>query len=93
MTSPFGQSSGALMKEKLQAAKELIDTQLELKHIEGSCSPCNSPAKTIFPALRENLFDGGGGSNRQFIPEYILMVNSKINVRQCCFIDKQENST
>ena len=31
------------MKEKLQAAKELIDTQLELKHIEESCSPWNSP--------------------------------------------------
>ena len=42
MTSLFGQSSGALMKEKLQAAKELIDTQLELKHIEESCSPWNS---------------------------------------------------
>ena len=47
MTSLFGQSSGALMKEKLQAAKELIDTQLELKHIEGSCSPCNSPIFVI----------------------------------------------
>ena len=30
------------MKEKLQAAKELIDTQLELKHIEESCSPWTS---------------------------------------------------
>ena len=29
-------------KEKLQAAKELIDTQLELKHIEKSFSPRNS---------------------------------------------------
>ena len=32
-----------LMKGKLQEAKELIDTQLELKHIEESCSPWNSP--------------------------------------------------
>ena len=32
-----------LTEEKLQAAKELIDTQLELKHIEESCSPWNSP--------------------------------------------------
>ena len=31
-----------LMKEKLQATKELIDTQLELKHIEESYSPWNS---------------------------------------------------
>ena len=31
-----------LTKEKLQVAKELIDTQLELKHIEESCSPWNS---------------------------------------------------
>ena len=31
-----------LTKEKLQAAKELIDTQLELTHIEESCSPWNS---------------------------------------------------
>ena len=27
------------MKEKLQATKELIDAQLELKLIEESCSP------------------------------------------------------
>ena len=32
-----------LTKEKLQAAKELIDTQLELEHIEESCFPWNSP--------------------------------------------------
>ena len=31
-----------LTKEKLQAAKELTDTQLELKYIEESCSPLNS---------------------------------------------------
>ena len=36
-----------LTKEKLQAAKELIDTQLELKHIEESCSPWNSPIFVI----------------------------------------------
>ena len=36
-----------LTEEKLQAAKELIDTQLELKHIEESCSPCNSPIFVI----------------------------------------------
>ena len=35
------------MKEKLQAIKELIDTQLELKHIEESCSPWNSPIFVI----------------------------------------------
>ena len=33
--------------EKLQAAKELIDTQLGLKHIEESCSPWNSPIFVI----------------------------------------------
>ena len=47
MTSLFGQSSGPLMKEKLQAAKELIDTQLELKHTEESCSPRNFPIFVI----------------------------------------------
>ena len=36
------------MKEKLQVAKELIDTQLELKHIEESCSPWNSPIFVIY---------------------------------------------
>ena len=35
------------MKGKLQEAKELIDTQLELKHIEESCSPWNSPIFVI----------------------------------------------
>ena len=35
------------MKEKLQAAKGLIDTQVELKHIEESCSPWNSPIFAI----------------------------------------------
>ena len=36
-----------LMKEKLQATKELIDTQLELKDIEESYSPWNSPIFVI----------------------------------------------
>ena len=35
------------MKEKLQATKELIDTQLELKHIEESYSPWNYPIFVI----------------------------------------------
>ena len=35
------------MKEKLQATKGLIGTQLELKHIEESCSPWNSPIFVI----------------------------------------------
>ena len=35
------------MKEKLQVTKELIDTQLELKHIEESCSPWNAPIFVI----------------------------------------------
>ena len=39
---PISTEQWALTKEKLQAAKELIDTQLELQHIEESCSPCNS---------------------------------------------------
>ena len=36
-----------LTKEKLQVAKELIDTQLKLKHIEESCSPWYSPIFVI----------------------------------------------
>ena len=39
---PIWTEQRPLMKEKLQAAKELIDTQLELKHIEESYSPWNS---------------------------------------------------
>ena len=35
------------MKDKFQATKELIDTQLELKHIEESYSPWNSPIFVI----------------------------------------------
>jgi len=36
-----------LTKEKLEATKELITTQLELKHIEESYSPWNSPIFVI----------------------------------------------
>ena len=39
---PIWTEQWPLMKGKLQAAKELIDTQLELKHIEDSCCPWNS---------------------------------------------------
>ena len=44
---PIWTEQWPLTKEKLQAAKELIDTQLELKHIEESCSPWNSPSFVI----------------------------------------------
>ena len=44
----------ALTKEKLQAAKELSDTQLELKHIEESCSPWNSPILIIKKKKKSN---------------------------------------
>ena len=40
---PIWTEQWALTKEKLQTIKELTDTQLELKHIEKSCSPWNSP--------------------------------------------------
>ena len=36
---PIWAEQWPLTKEKLQVAKELIDTQLKLKHIEESCSP------------------------------------------------------
>ena len=45
--SLFGQSNGPFTKDKLQATKELIDTQLELKYIEESYSPWNSPIFVI----------------------------------------------
>ena len=44
---PIWTEQRPLMKEKLQAAKELTDTQLELKHIEEPCSPWNSPIFVI----------------------------------------------
>ena len=43
-------------KEKLQAAKELIDTQLELKHIEEYCSPWNSIF--VIQKKKKNLTNG-----------------------------------
>ena len=39
---PIWTEQWPLTKEKLQATKELIDTQLELKHIEESYSSWNS---------------------------------------------------
>ena len=36
---PIWTEQWPLMKEKLQATKELIDTQLKLKHVEESYSP------------------------------------------------------
>ena len=42
---PIQTEQWPLTKEKLQAAKELTDT--ELKHIEASCSPWNSPIFVI----------------------------------------------
>ena len=44
---PIWTQQWPLMKEKLQASKQLIDTQLELKHIEESCSPWKSPIFVI----------------------------------------------
>ena len=40
---PIWTEQWPLTKEKLQVTKELIDTQLKLKHIEKSFSPWNSP--------------------------------------------------
>ena len=44
---PIWTEQWPLTKEKLQATKELIDTQLELKHIEESYSPWNYPIFVI----------------------------------------------
>ena len=44
---PIWTEQWPLMKEKLQTIKELTDTQLELKHIEESCSPWKSPIFVI----------------------------------------------
>ena len=44
---PIWTEQWPLTIDKLQVVKELIDTQLELKHIEESCSPCNSPIFVI----------------------------------------------
>ena len=45
---PIWTEQWPLTKEKLQATEELIDTQLELKHIEESCFPWNSPSFVIY---------------------------------------------
>ena len=44
---PIWTEQWPLTKEKLQATKELIDTQLALKHIEESYSSWNSPIFVI----------------------------------------------
>ena len=44
---PIWTEQWPLTKEKLQAAKELIDSQLELKHIEEYYCPWNSPIFVI----------------------------------------------
>ena len=44
---PISTEQWPLTKDKLQAAKELIDRQLESKHIEESYSPWNSPIFVI----------------------------------------------
>ena len=44
---PIWTEQWPLTIEKLQVAKELIDTQLELKHTQESCSPWNSPIFVI----------------------------------------------
>ena len=44
---PVWREQWPLTKETLQATKELIDTQLELKHIEEYYSPWNSPIFVI----------------------------------------------
>ena len=44
---PIWTKQWPLTKEKREAAKDLIDTQLKLKHIEESCSSWNSPIFVI----------------------------------------------
>ena len=51
---PIWTEQWPLMKDKLQAAKELIGTQLKLKHIEESCSPWNSPIFVIKKKKKSN---------------------------------------
>ena len=51
---PIWTEQWPLTKEKLQAAKELIDAQLELKHIEESCSPWNSAVFVIKKKKKSN---------------------------------------
>ena len=52
---PIWTDQWPLTKEKLQAAKELTDTLLELKYTEESCSPLNSH---IFCYKKRNLTNG-----------------------------------
>ena len=56
---PIWTEQWPLTKEKLQTIKELTDTQLELKHIEESYSPWNSPIFVIKkkPGKRRLLTD------------------------------------
>ena len=44
---PIWTEEWPIMKEQLQATKELIDTQLVLKHTEESCPSWNSPIFVI----------------------------------------------
>ena len=44
---PIWTEQWPLMKEKLQATKEFIETQLKQKHTEESCSSWNSPIFVI----------------------------------------------
>ena len=44
---PIWTEQWPVMKDKLQAAKELLETQLKLRHIEESCSLWSSPIFVI----------------------------------------------
>ena len=44
---PIWREQWPLAKEKLEATKELVNTQLKLKHIEESYSPWNFPIFVI----------------------------------------------
>ena len=52
---PIWQKQWPLPKEKLEATKELIDTQLKLKHFEEPCSPWNSPIFVIKRTLETGI--------------------------------------
>ena len=53
MTSLFGQGSGPSPKRNYRRLRNL-DTQLELQHIEESCSPWNSPIFVIKKKKKSN---------------------------------------